>query len=136
MILEAVTRFSIRHGITAIEWLQAILLTLWSLIIVDARRDNAPKIGLYGELVSLMPWWLWVAYGMTIVLFIAAGAMLKSKRLLYCSIFGKVTYWTTMAIVVYIISSTLLVPSIIFAFSVSAMVRYGELKYEGRREVT
>lgn len=138
MILEALTRFSVRHGIGAFEWLQATLLILWSLIISETHRSGA-SAGFYRELTNIAPWWIWTAYGLLIVGLIAAGTILINKRLLYISIFGKVTYWAIMGTVIYLASPTpfalakLLIPLVFFAFSLSAGVRYGELKYREAR---
>lgn len=131
-ILEPVTRFSLSRGIRAFEWLQAALLTIWALIIIDAHRSDAPHIGLYGKMIAFAPWWAWVAYGLATVLCIVAAAIFRDRRFLYVSIIGKLTYWSAVSVLTYQVSSSFLVPSIFMAFALAAALRYGELKYEAR----
>jgi hypothetical protein len=131
-ILEPITKFSLDRGIRAFEWLQAALLTIWALVVIDAHRSDAPPVGLYGAMVDFMPWWAWVANALGIVSLIAAAAIFRRRMFLYISIFGKLTYWTAVGVITYSVSTSWLVPSMFFMLALAAALRYGEVKYEAR----
>jgi hypothetical protein len=133
-ILEPITKFSLDRGIRAFEWLQAALLTIWALIVIEAHRSDAPRVGLYGAMLDFMAWWLWVVVALSIVALIASAAIFRRRTFLYISIFGKLIYWTTIGVLTYTVASSWLVPSMFFTFALAAALRYGEVKYEARRD--
>jgi hypothetical protein len=133
-ILEPITKFSLDRGIRAFEWLQAALLTIWGLVMLEAHRSDAPRVGLYGAMLNFLPWWVWTLTAFAIVALIASAALFRRRQLLYISIFGKLIYWTTIGVLTYTVATSWLVPSMFFTFAVAAALRYGEVKYEARRD--
>lgn len=132
-VMEAVILWARFHRVTGVEVGQVPLLVVSALILITLPARQAERSVLFRAMADIAPLWVWAA-AVSFALVIQVIAILTRRVWLHRWALGlAASWWFTVAVMLYFVTSIILTPMIYASIGLSAFWRVADLAV---REVT